>query len=95
MLLAAYMQVMDLAAMVGLTARDELEFDHLGDGTLRLRTVREGPRESTLLTLPSDLGPLRPNADLSDQSSSRPSMTSISKSSARVKLSPRKVRASS
>ncbi len=36
-LLAAYMQVRDLAAMVGLEAGNEMEFDHIGDGTLRLR----------------------------------------------------------
>ena len=28
-----------LAAMDGLTARDEAAFDHVGDGTLRLREI--------------------------------------------------------
>ncbi len=28
-----------LAAMVGIEAGDHLEFDHIGDGTLRLRKV--------------------------------------------------------
>ncbi len=31
------LQVRDLAAMVGIEAGDEMEFDHIGDGTLRLR----------------------------------------------------------
>ena len=39
LLLAAYMQVRDLTAMVGIEAGDEMEFDHIGDGTLRLRKV--------------------------------------------------------
>ncbi len=33
-LLAAYMQVRDL---VGIEAEDQMEFDYIGDGTLRLR----------------------------------------------------------
>lgn len=35
-LLAAYMQVGDFAAMVGIEAGDNMEFDHIGDRTLRL-----------------------------------------------------------
>ena len=36
---AAYMHVRDLAEMVGIEAEDELEFDNIGDGTLRLRKL--------------------------------------------------------
>ena len=33
------MQVRGLIAIVGIKAGDELEFDHIGEGTLRLRKV--------------------------------------------------------
>ncbi|MEE9182682.1 MAG: hypothetical protein V3U33_08970 [candidate division NC10 bacterium] len=37
LLFAAYMRVRELVAMVNIEAEDELEFDHIGDGALRMR----------------------------------------------------------
>ncbi len=34
------MQVWDLAGMLGMEAGDEMEFDYLGEGVLRIKTLR-------------------------------------------------------